>query len=91
MEIEITKNEKDCLEFKLIGEKHTYPAMLKQALLEDSSVTMASYLVSHPLANQSKFVLKTKGKTAIKALEEASKKIDTQLSDFEKAVKKAVK
>jgi len=29
MEIEILKNEKETLEFKIIGERHTFPQLLK--------------------------------------------------------------
>ena len=91
MEIEVLENKKDTLEFILKGERHTFPNLLKSALLKDSAVEMAAYSLDHPMDNFAKFIVKTKGKTAAKAVQDAVKLIDSELSDFEDAFKKALK
>ncbi len=89
MEIEILKNEKDLLEFKIAGEKHTFPALLKNQLLKDSKVEFASYKLNHPMDKNSFFIVKTKGKTPKKALEDAVKNLNSLLTDLKKNLKKA--
>ena len=91
MEIELIKNNKNMVEFSIKGERHTFSNLLKSRLLEDKSVEFASYLLEHPTDNSAKFILATKGKTPKKALEDAIKKIDDDLSEFEDIIKKAVK
>lgn len=87
MEIEILQNKKELLEFKLKGERHTFPNLLKYYLLKDPKVEFASYKLSHPHDNDSLFILKTKGKTPKAALTDASKKIKEHASDFKKSLK----
>lgn len=85
------KKQKNFAEFIIKGERHTLPNILKSRLLKDSSVEFVSYTLDHPMDNDSRFVIKTKGKTPSKALLDACKKIDKDLADFEKSIKKAVK
>jgi len=89
MEIEVLNAKKNELEFVLKGERHTYPRILREALLQDSSVQFAAYRLEHPFDEDSKFVVKTKGKTPKKALSDAVKKIDSNLNEFKKAFKAA--
>ena len=91
MEIEIVKKQKNYLEFILKGERHTFPNLLRNKLLKDPAVEFVSYVLDHPLDEDSRFVIRTKGKTAKKVLEDAAKKAEKDLADFEKAVKKAIK
>ncbi|MCR4335678.1 MAG: DNA-directed RNA polymerase subunit L [archaeon] len=91
MKIDVIKNEKDYAEFILEGEKHSFPNLLKQKLLDNSAVEFVSYLVEHPNDKKAKFVLKTKGKTPKKVLEDASKEVEKDLDEFEKNIKKTVK
>ncbi len=91
MKIETLKNEKDYAEFFIDGERHTFPNLLKQKLLERKDVEFVSYVLEHPMDNKAKFVLKTKGKTPKKVLEEAVKDIDSDLEDFISKIKKVFK
>ena len=85
------KKQKNYAEFIIKGERHTFPGILKSRLLKDSSVEFVSYVLDHPMADDARFVIKTKGKKPSKVLLDACKKIDKDLSDFEKSVKKAIK
>src|SRR3989344_4291712 len=91
MEIEVIRSEKNLLEFYIEGERHTFTNLLKSRLLEDKDVDFASYVLDHPTSSKAKFVLRTSGKTPKKALDDASKKIEEDLDELEKLVKKALK
>jgi DNA-directed RNA polymerase subunit L len=74
------------------GERHTFPNLLRNALLKDSGVTFAAYKHSHPLDSNAIFVVKTsKGKTAKKAISDACKQITEDIEELQKAFKKAFK
>jgi DNA-directed RNA polymerase subunit L len=91
MEIEIIKNEKNDLKFYLIGERHTLPSLLKSRLLDDKSVEFVSYKLEHPLEDKSVFIVKTKGKSSKKALQDAVKEIQKELKEMGTSLKKALK
>ena len=89
MELEVKKSSASELRFVLHGERHTFPNLLRETLLQDSSVTFAAYTMLHPLGEDSEFIVKTKGKNAKKAVADALKKIGKQLQLFEKTFKAA--
>lgn len=91
MEIEVLSKTKDSIEFRLKGERHTFPQLLRNALLKDSKVEFAAYKLEHPHDTDSFFALKTDGKDPKKALEEACKTLDEELEEFKKEVKKQLK
>ncbi|MFH1391758.1 MAG: DNA-directed RNA polymerase subunit L [Candidatus Diapherotrites archaeon] len=91
MKINVIKSEKDYAEFFLEGEKHSFPNLLKQKLLDNSAVEFVSYILEHPSDKNAKFVIKTKGKSPKKVLEDASKEIEKDLDEFQKSIKKTVK
>ncbi|MDO8624748.1 MAG: DNA-directed RNA polymerase subunit L [Candidatus Diapherotrites archaeon] len=91
MEIKVLKNEPNELELVLHGNRHTYPNLLRDRLLQDKSVVFAAYRLNHPLDSDCQVIVKTSGKSAKTALLDAVKQIDADLADFEKHVKKALK
>ena len=84
MQVEVIQKSKTEMEFKLTGERHTLPQLLKTELLNNSEVEFASYKLPHPLGADSMFYLKTKGKDPKKVLDEACKSIEKQLEEFRK-------
>ncbi|MDD5163049.1 MAG: DNA-directed RNA polymerase subunit L [Candidatus ainarchaeum sp.] len=91
MEIEVLENKKDSLEFMIKGERHTFSGILKEALANDPKVEFVACTLNHPQDNDTKFIVKTDGKTAAKALQDAIKTIDSNLEELEEAFKKALK
>jgi len=91
MEIEVIKEEKNLFEFKIKGERHTLPNLLKTKLLEDKEVEFVAYKLNHPFEQDSVFVLRTKSKDPRKVLLDSLKDIDSDLDEFVKAVKKTLK
>ncbi|MBS3061130.1 MAG: DNA-directed RNA polymerase subunit L [Candidatus Diapherotrites archaeon] len=91
MEIKVLKNESNEIEFVLKDNRHTFPNLLRDRLLQDKSVTFAAYKLMHPLDNEAHIIVKTSGKNAKTALNDAVKQIDEDLEEFEKQLKKALK
>ena len=88
MKVKIIKEEKDDIVLEL--DNQTVAEILRVYLNEDSAVTMAGWKRAHP-DNPVIFEIKTKGKSAKKALEDAAsaveKETDKLLDEFKKAVK----
>lgn len=85
MEIEIINQDKNEMEFKL--DNLTLAELLRVYLNRDSSVEIAVWKREHP-SEKPTFKLKTKGKTAKKAISdsisEITKELDSVEKDFEK-------
>ncbi len=91
MKVVVLKDEKNLLELKIEGERHSFPALLKSRLLLDKDVVFVSYSLDHPNDYFCKFILKTKSKSAKKALEEAVKSVEDDFEEFSAKLKKAFK
>lgn len=88
MEINITKDEKNELEFKI--DNHTVAEILRVYLNEDDGVKMAAWRKEHyskPLL----FKIETEGKSAKKALSDAISKLQKDLEKYGDEFKKAIK
>jgi DNA-directed RNA polymerase subunit L len=85
MEINVLKNEKDELEVEL--DSLTIAEILRVYLNKDSDVTFAAWKREHP-TKKPVLLVKTKGKTAKKAMDEAvsaiTKDLDSLEADFKK-------
>jgi len=88
MDIEVIKNEKNLIEFKLKGERHTIPNLLRQKLLESKEVEFVAYKLEHPTAEDSMFVLRTKKEKPIKVLKNACTELINDLNEFSNEIKK---
>ncbi|OKY79214.1 MAG: DNA-directed RNA polymerase subunit L [Candidatus Methanohalarchaeum thermophilum] len=60
MEIDVKKKNKNEMEIELIGEDHTLANLLKEELLSDSRVQIASYNKEHPELSNPVLHVKTK-------------------------------
>jgi len=85
MEVNVLKSAKDEMEVELGN--LTIVEILRVYLNKDSSVTFAAWRREHPTKNP-KLLVKTKGKSAKKAISDAVKAIEKDLdklqSDFKK-------
>ena len=87
MEIDVLESKKELLEFRIKGERHTFPQLLRYHLLRDPKVEFASYKLNHPHDPDSVFIVKTKGKSPKAAVLEANKKISAEAAEFKKCVR----
>ncbi len=85
MEIKVLKSEKDEIEVEL--ENLTMAELLRVYLNKDSAVSFTAWKRAHP-TEKPVLVVKTKGKTAKKAINDAvnsiTKDLDKVLNDFKK-------
>ena len=85
MELNILKSSKEEIEFEI--DSLTIAEVLRVYLNKDSSVTFVAWKRKHP-TEKPIFLVKTKGKTAKKAVADAvsliSKNLDKVLADFKK-------
>ena len=66
------------------GEGSTLLNALRDLLLEDEKVVFASYIIEHPMRSVPRLTLKTKDKSAISTLIEASSKMASLAEEFNK-------
>ncbi len=85
MEINVLKSSKDEIEVEL--DSLTISEILRVYLNKDSSVTFAAWKRDHPTKKPS-LIIKTKGKTAKKAVEDAVSEIEKDLEKVEADFKK---
>ena len=88
MEVKILREEKDNIVLEI--DNQTVAEILRVYLNEDDAVTMAAWKREHP-DKPVLFELKTKGKSAKKAFEDAAAAVEKEtekiLDDFKKAAK----
>lgn len=85
MEIRFIKEEKDDIEVEL--ENVTLAEILRVYLNKDSGVTFAAWKREHP-TEKPILAVRTKGKTAKKAINDAVEEISKELDKFEKDLSK---
>lgn len=88
MEVKIIKNEKDNLLLEM--DNQTVAEILRVYLNEDENVSMAAWKRVHP-DKPVIFEIKTKGKSAKKALEDAAAKVEKDSEKYADEFKKALK
>jgi len=96
LNLKVLKKTTDELRIEVEGEGHTFCNILQRALLEDETVEMAGYDISHPLvANPIIYVRLKEGRKPEKkpetALREAAAKIRQQTKQFRRTLEKALK
>ncbi len=85
MEVNVLKSSKDEMEVEL--DSITMVEILRVYLNKDSGVTFAAWRREHPTKKPA-LLVKTKGKTAKKAIEDAVSEIEKDLEKFESDFKK---
>jgi len=88
MKINYIKEEKNEIELEL--DNITIAEILRAYLIQDEDVEFAAWRKEHPTKNPI-LKIKTSGKTAKKALNDAIEKIEKELDKIESDFKKAVK
>ncbi|MBS3141655.1 DNA-directed RNA polymerase subunit L [Candidatus Woesearchaeota archaeon] len=91
MEIKVIKQEKDLLEFELVGQDSTYCNLLKDALWQDKDVEFAAFKVDHPLTSSPTVIVKTRKGSPNKAVLDAIESLKKRFSELEKEVLQGIK
>ncbi|MFH1073168.1 MAG: DNA-directed RNA polymerase subunit L [Nanoarchaeota archaeon] len=90
MEITVLESSKKRLVFELKGTDHTFCNALKKELLNDKTVTIATYSIRHPLIAIPKFIIETTGKDPKKVLADAAQRLKEQNSEFLQKFKRMI-
>ncbi len=92
MDINVLEQKKNRIKFELGGEDHSFCNVLKQELLNDSHVKIATYGIEHPLVSKPQMIVETDGsEDAIKALNEAAKRLGKKAEKFKSDFLKVAK
>lgn len=92
MEIKKIEESKNKFVFNVDGVSHGFCNMLKERLLEDDHVKIATYKVEHPLTNIPRFLVETDGsETPRNAVLNAVKKLRTFADKTRKELAKELK
>ena len=83
LKLEILNQTENELELKILEEGHTLMSVLRKELFNDSSVVHTGYMVKHPLIKEVRFYIKTKEKSPLKALQDALKRLEVKIDEFE--------
>ncbi len=92
MEIKILEETKNKIQFKIEGEDHTILNLLKEELWKDKNVKIAAYRMDHPLVGIPEMTVEvSSGNSPKKAISDAIKRLDKELSKFKESFKTAAK
>jgi len=85
MELNIIKEEKDELEFEIVGEDHTLCNWLRKRLWDQKGTEYAAYSIKHPQIASPIFLIK--GNKPRKLVLDTISAMKKELVDFNKAIK----
>lgn len=88
MELKLINKEKDSMEIEILGENETLLEPLKQKLLEDDNVEIATFLMGHPMLESPKLIVKVKSGKPQAALKKAAKALANDFEEFRDVVMK---
>ncbi len=90
MQVKIEKQDKETLIIEIDNGGHTLPNLLRKALWDDSSVSLAAYEKSHPYVGAPRLIVKSKDpkKSIMSAIKRTQDQIEQFGSEFEKVLKK---
>jgi DNA-directed RNA polymerase subunit L len=92
MEVKTLKKTANELRIEVEGVGHTLCNLLQKRLLEDRTIELAGYDVSHPLASNATIYIRTKGRTKPEeALLNAVEKTKEMNKEFGKELQRALK
>jgi len=91
MEVKVIKKDKNLLEVELRGESVGFVNLIKEELWNDKDVDEAAYVKEHPYMSEPKLYVKTKEKEPKKVVENALKRIQSQLKELNGEFSRALK
>lgn len=92
MEIKVIEEKKNTLVFEIEDESNSLCNVLKEELIKDSHVKIATYSIEHPLVGTPKMIVETDTSTSPKkALAGAVQRLKKQIDKFQTEFKKEVK
>jgi len=91
MDVKIISNEKNALEFEMVGMDTAIPQLLVTKLNADKGVEFAGFKKEHPVVGNPKIVVRTKKKDAMDVVLEKIEEIKEEVETFKKEFKSQAK
>lgn len=92
MQVKVLEKKANELKIEIEGENHSFCNALQKTLLEDETIEMAGYNISHPLISNPIVYVRTKGQRKPEtALRNAAEKIRKRNKEFRETFEKALK
>jgi DNA-directed RNA polymerase subunit L len=88
VEIKVLNEEKNVLEFEIVGEDSTLPEILVHKLNQMPEVDFAAYKIDHPLVGSPKIFLRTKKGAPAAAIHKAVEALVTEIAEFREGISK---
>ncbi len=88
MQVKVEQQDKETVILEIVGEKHTLPNLLRRALWDDPTVSLAAYEKSHPYIGSPRLIVKSSNPK--KSLMDAIKRTNEQITQFESEFTKAI-
>jgi DNA-directed RNA polymerase subunit L len=82
MKVSVVNHNETELEIIIEGEGHTLLNLLRDVLLDDESVVLASYVIEHQMRPAPRLALRTNGKDALTVLIESTSKMASVVAEF---------
>ena len=91
MKIRWVTEEKNKIEFELLGEDHTFCNVIRRELWEQDDLTLAAYRISHPLISDPLIVVETQKADAVKVLQSSIESLRKKNKALKESFSKAIK
>ena len=88
MEIKVLKEEKNELEFEIVGEDSTLPEIIVHKLNQMPEVDFAAYKIEHPLVGSPRIFLRTKKGSPATAIGKAISALVSEIAEFREGISK---
>lgn len=83
MELRLLSKTDKRMEIEFIGETDTLLNLLKQRLLSDKDVALATYVMGHPYLDNPKFIIEMKKGKPDAAIKNAAKELRNTFDEFD--------
>jgi len=90
MEIKVLKEEKNKIEFEIIGEDHTLCNVIRNELWNNENVEISAYNIKHPLISNPVMLVETSKGDPRKALQDAVERLKKQTKDIKDSFNKSL-
>ncbi len=82
MEIKILKEDKNRIEFEVIGEDHTLCNSIRNELWNNENIEISAYNIKHPLISNPVMLVETSKGDPRKALQESVERLKKQVKEI---------
>ncbi|HLC62756.1 MAG TPA: DNA-directed RNA polymerase subunit L [Candidatus Nanoarchaeia archaeon] len=91
MKLRWVTEEKNKIEFELLGEDHTFCNVIRRELWEQDDLNLAAYRISHPLISDPLIIVETHKTDAVKVLQSSIESLRKKNKALKESFSKSLK